>query len=337
MAGVGPTVYRRRSAARAAGALDALWVRVALFAVAFGFLGFFLVLPLVLIFTEAFANGWRAYLDAVTEPDARQAIWLTVLVAGIAVPLNTVFGVVASWAIAKFKFRGRSVLLTLIDLPFAVSPVVSGLVYVLLFGLQGWWGGWLKAHNIEVIFAVPGLVLATLFVTFPFVARELIPLMEAQGSEQEEAARVLGATGWQTFFRVTLPNIRWGLLYGVILCTARAMGEFGAVAVVSSRIRGSSLTIPLHVEMLYNDYNSAAAFAVASLLAVLGVGTLVVKTVVGRWARGSADEGESSEAGGHGGSPANWIRSTGILPVHFMSEDETTGRMPVVREEGVAL
>jgi sulfate transport system permease protein len=279
------TVASRRRAAR-----DPAWVRWSLIAAALLFLSFFLALPLASIFAEAFSGGIRAYLSAITEKDAVSAIKLTLLVAAIAVPLNTAFGILASWAIAKFHFVGRSVLLTLIDLPFAVSPVVSGLVYVLLFGLQGWWGGWLREHHIEIIFAVPGIVLATIFVTFPFVARELIPLMEAQGSEQEEAALVLGASGWQTFRRVTLPNIRWGLLYGVILCNARAMGEFGAVSVVSGHIRGKTDTIPLHVEILYNEYNSTAAFAVASLLAMLGLVTLALKSIVGRLAQASARE-----------------------------------------------
>jgi sulfate transport system permease protein len=240
----------------------------------------FLLLPLVSVFVEALRGGALAYLDAITEPDAQSAIWLTLTVAAIAVPLNTVFGLAASWIIAKHDFRGKSVLITLIDLPFSVSPVVSGLIYVLLFGAQGWLGPWLKAHHVQVIFAVPGIVLATIFVTFPFVARELIPLMAEQGTEDEEAALSLGASGWQTFWRVTLPNVKWGLLYGVLLCNARAMGEFGAVSVVSGHIRGLTDTMPLHVEILYNEYNIAAAFAVASLLAMLALVTLVLKSLL---------------------------------------------------------
>ena len=248
--------------------------------IALTFLGVFLLVPLAAVFTEAFRKGAQVYFAALTEPDAWAAIKLTLLVAGIAVPANLIFGVAAAWAIAKFEFKGKSVLTTLIDLPFAVSPVVSGLIYVLMFGLQGWFGPWLHAHDIKIIFAVPGIVLATIFVTFPFVARELIPLMQAQGSEEEEAARVLGASGWQLLWRVTLPNIKWGLLYGVILCNARAMGEFGAVSVVSGHIRGSTNTMPLYVEILYNEYHFAAAFAVASLLASLALVTLVVKSLV---------------------------------------------------------
>ena len=229
-------------------------------------------------FVEALRKGLGVYLAAIVEPDALSAVRLTLLTAAIAVPLNLVFGVAAAWAIAKFRFPGKNVLITLIDLPFSVSPVIAGLIYVLIFGLQGWLGGWLVEHDVKVIFAVPGIVLATLFVTFPFVARELIPLMQAQGNEQEEAATVLGARGWQTFWRVTLPNVKWGLLYGVILCNARAMGEFGAVSVVSGHIRGRTNTLPLHVEILYNEYNFAAAFAVASLLALLALVTLVLKS-----------------------------------------------------------
>jgi sulfate transport system permease protein len=253
---------------------------VLLILTALAFLGLFLVLPLAAVFTEALRKGWQTYLAAITEPGAAAAIRLTLLAAGISVPLNLVFGVAAAWAIAKFDFRGKSLLITLIDLPFAVSPVIAGLVYVLIFGLQGWLGPWLQAHEIKVIFAVPGIVLATLFVTFPFVARELIPLMQEQGTEEEEAAMVLGASGWQTFWRVTLPNIKWGLLYGVILCNARAMGEFGAVSVVSGHIRGVTNTMPLHIEVLYNEYSFAAAFAVASLLALLALLTLIAKSVV---------------------------------------------------------
>ena len=238
-------------------------------------------LPLF-VFVEALKKGLGVYVAALVEPDAVAAIRLTLLTAAIAVPLNLVFGVAAAWSIAKFDFPGKSVLTTLIDLPFSVSPVIAGLIYVLIFGLQGWFGGWLADHDLKVIFAVPGIVLATVFVTFPFVARELIPLMQAQGIEQEEAATVLGARGWQTFWRITLPNVKWGLLYGVILCNARAMGEFGAVSVVSGHIRGATNTLPLHVEILYNEYQFAAAFAVASLLAVLALVTLVAKLAVER-------------------------------------------------------
>lgn len=255
-------------------------VRLALIAVAVLFLGLFLVLPLATVFLEAFRNGAGAYLTALREPEALDAVRLTLLAAGIAVPLNVVFGIAAAWAIAKFEFPGKQALMTLIDLPFSVSPIVAGLIYVLLFGRQGWLGPWLAARDVTVIFAVPGIVLATTFVTFPFVARELIPVMQAQGTEEEEAARVLGAGGWQMFWRVTIPNIKWGLLYGVILCNARAMGEFGAVSVVSGHIRGRTNTIPLHVEILYNEYHTAAAFAVASLLALLALVTLIAKTFV---------------------------------------------------------
>jgi sulfate transport system permease protein len=240
----------------------------------------FLLMPLLAVFVEALRDGVGTYLAAVVEPDALAAIRLTLTVAVIAVPLNMVFGLAAAWAIAKFEFRGKSLLITLIDLPFSVSPVISGLVYVLLFGAQGWFGPWLKANGVEVIFAVPGIVLATVFITFPFVARELIPLMTEQGTEDEEAALSLGASGWQTFWRVTLPNVKWGLLYGVLLCNARAMGEFGAVSVVSGHIRGLTNTMPLHVEILYNEYNFAASFAVASLLALLALVTLVLKTAL---------------------------------------------------------
>lgn len=254
------------------------WVRWGLTSIALLFLVGFLFLPLAVVFSQAFSKGLSVYLDALTEQNALLAARLTLITALIAVPLNMVFGIAAAWSIAKFEFHGKSLLITLIDLPFSVSPVVSGLVYVLMFGLQGWIGPWLQAHDIKLIFAVPGIVLATIFVTFPFVARELIPLMQAQGTEEEEAALVLGASGWQTFWHVTLPNIRWGLLYGVILCNARAMGEFGAVSVVSGHIRGLTNTLPLHVEILYNEYNSAAAFAVASLLAFLALITLAAKT-----------------------------------------------------------
>jgi sulfate transport system permease protein len=256
------------------------WVRSLLIAVALAFLALFLVLPLAVVFTEALRKGFAVYLAALREPDALSAIRLTLLVTAIAVPLNLVFGVAAAWAIAKFDFPGKNVLIALIDLPFAVSPVIAGLIYVLVFGAQGWLGPWLQEHDIKIIFAVPGLVLATIFVTFPFVARELIPLMQAQGREEEEAARVLGASGWQILWRVTLPNVKWGLLYGVILCNARAMGEFGAVSVVSGHIRGATNTMPLHVEILYNEYQFAAAFAVASLLALLALVTLCLKSLV---------------------------------------------------------
>jgi sulfate/thiosulfate transport system permease protein len=257
-------------------------VRWLLIGVMLAFLGLFLLVPLVAVFAQALEKGLGTYIDAIREPDALAAIRLTLLAAGIAVPANLVFGVAAAWAIAKFDFVGKSVLITLIDLPFAVSPVISGLVYVLIFGLQGWLGAWLKGHDIQIIFAVPGIVLATVFVTFPFVARELIPLMQSQGTDEEEAAMLLGAGGWQMFRRVTLPNIKWGLLYGVILCNARAMGEFGAVSVVSGHIRGLTNTLSLHVEILYNEYNFAAAFAVASLLVLLALLTLVAKTIVER-------------------------------------------------------
>jgi sulfate transport system permease protein len=245
-----------------------------------GFLAFFLVLPLVVVFVEAFAKGIPFFLRAIAEPDALSAIKLTLLTVAIVLPMNVVFGVAAAWSIAKFKFKGKSLLTTLIDLPFAVSPIISGLVYVLIFGAQGWFGPWLIAHNVRVIFAVPGIVLATTFVTFPFVARELIPLMQAQGTDEEYSAVTLGASGWQTFWRVTLPNIKWGLFYGVILCNARAMGEFGAVSVVSGHIRGETNTIPLHVEILYNEYNTVGAFAVASLLALLAIATLIFKSAI---------------------------------------------------------
>lgn len=256
------------------------WARWILILLALSFLSLFLLLPLVAVFFEAFRKGWEVYLAAITEPDALAAIRLTLTAAAIAVPLNLIFGIAAAWAIAKFEFRGKSILTSLIDLPFSVSPVVAGLIYVLIFGLQGWMGPWLREHDLSIIFAVPGIVLATIFVTVPFIARELIPLMQAQGSEEEEAAIILGANGWQTLWYVTLPNIKWGLLYGTILCNARAMGEFGAVSVVSGHIRGLTNTLPLHVEILYNEYNFVAAFAVASLLAFLALITLVLKTLV---------------------------------------------------------
>jgi sulfate transport system permease protein len=275
-----PGTLRTNGGGRRRGLTEPAAVRWLLTAVALGFLGLFLVVPLVAVFVEAFAKGVRAYMVSVTEPDAYAALKLTLLAAGIAVPLNLVFGATAAWAIAKFEFPFKNLLTTLIDLPFAVSPVISGLVFVLLFGRQGYLGPWLSSHDVKIIFAVPGIVLATIFVSFPFVAREVIPVMEAMGSQEEEAARVLGASGLQTFFRVTLPNIKWGLLYGVILCNARAMGEFGAVSVVSGHIRGLTNTLPLHVEILYNEYNFQAAFAVASLLAFLALVTLILKTVV---------------------------------------------------------
>jgi len=259
---------------------EPVWVRRLLIGLALAFLTLFLFVPLVAVFYEGLRKGWEVYVSAIIEPDAWSAIKLTLLTAVIAVPLNLLFGVAAAWTIAKFAFRGKQLLLTLIDLPFSVSPVISGLIFVLLFGLQGYFGPWLRAHDIKILFAVPGIVLATVFVTFPFIARELIPLMQSQGSEEEEAALVLGASGWKTFYRVTLPNIKWGLLYGVILCNARAMGEFGAVSVVSGHIRGETNTIPLQVEILYNEFNIVGAFAVASLLASLAVVTLALKSFI---------------------------------------------------------
>lgn len=277
---------RRRPAATQ----ESPWVRRVIIGLGLGFMTLFLFVPLATVFYEALKKGWDVYLAAIVEPDALSAIKLTLIAAGISVPLNLVFGVAAAWAIAKFEFRGKSTLLTLIDLPFSVSPVIAGLIYVLVFGLQGWFGAWLIANDMKVIFAVPGIVLATLFVTFPFVARELIPLMQAQGIEQEEAARVLGASGWQIFRRVTLPNVKWALLYGVILCNARAMGEFGAVSVVSGHIRGQTNTMPLHIEIVYNEYQFAAAFAVASLLALLALVTLVLKYLVEQRVKGQRRE-----------------------------------------------
>lgn len=259
---------------------EAPWVKGLILTLALGFFVIFLLMPLVAVFGEALRKGWFTYVTALSDADALSAVKLTLLIAAIAVPLNLVFGVAAAWTIAKFEFRGKRLLTTLIDLPFSVSPVIAGLIFVLLFGAQGWFGDWLFEHDIKILFAVPGLVLATVFVTFPFVARELIPLMEAQGREEEEAAVVLGANGFQTLWRVTLPNIKWGLLYGVILCNARAMGEFGAVSVVSGHIRGQTNTMPLHVEILYNEYNFSAAFAVASLLALLAMVTLGVKSLI---------------------------------------------------------
>lgn len=248
-----------------------------------------LVLPLLMVFATALRAGWHTYVGALLEADALSALRLTLLVAAIAVPLNTLFGLAAAWAVTRFDFRGKAVLISLIDLPFAVSPVISGLIYVLLFGAQGWFGPWLDAHDLSVIFAVPGIVLASLFVTAPFVARELIPLMQSQGADEEEAARLLGASGWQILWRVTLPKIRWGLLYGVILCNARAMGEFGAVSVVSGHIRGETNTLPLQVEILYNEYNPVAAFSVASLLALLALVTLALKQFATRKLRAALE------------------------------------------------
>jgi sulfate/thiosulfate transport system permease protein len=270
--------HRVQSATKATS--EPVVIRWALIGVAVIFLVAFLFLPLGVVFGTGFSKGISVYLVSLREPDALAAIRLTLIAAGIAVPLNLVFGLAAAWAIGKFNFVGKSVLITLIDLPFSVSPVVSGLIFVLLFGLQGLLGPWLSDHNIQIIFAVPGIVLATIFVTFPFVARELLPMMQAQGNDEEEAALTLGASGWQTFFRVTLPNVKWALLYGVILCNARAMGEFGAVSVVSGHIRGLTNTMPLHIEILYNDYQFVAAFAVASLLALLALVTLIVKSAV---------------------------------------------------------
>ena len=283
MAGTITLKTRSRSAASSVAqrtTLEAPWVRWTLTAIAIVFLALFLFMPLAVVFVSAFGKGISAYFASFRDPDAIAAIRLTLIAAGIAVPMNLVFGVAAAWAVAKFEFVGKSLLVTLIDLPFSVSPVVSGLVYVLIFGLQGLLGPWLRAHDIKIIFAVPGIVLATVFVTFPFVARELIPLIQAQGNDEEEAALTLGASGLQTFFRVTLPNVKWGLLYGVIICNARAMGEFGAVSVVSGHIRGLTNTMPLHIEILYNEYQFVPAFAVASLLALLALLTLVVKSVV---------------------------------------------------------
>jgi sulfate/thiosulfate transport system permease protein len=270
-------------------------VKAILIAVSLGFLGLFLAFPLLVVFFEALRGGIGAYLASLTEPEALAAIRLTLLVAAIAVPANLVFGIAAAWAIAKFKFPGKAFLITLIDLPFSVSPVIAGLIYVILFGTQGYLGPWLQGHGVQIVFAVPGIVLATIFVTFPFVARELIPLMQEQGTQDEEAAISLGASGWQTFLRVTLPNVKWGLMYGVLLCNARAMGEFGAVSVVSGHIRGITNTMPLHVEILYNEYNWVAAFAVASLLALLALITLIIKSLL-EWRYG---EELAAARGGH--------------------------------------
>jgi sulfate/thiosulfate transport system permease protein len=284
------------------------WVQWTLIAVALAFLSVMLFVPLAAVFWEALRKGFGPYFAALADPDALAAIRLTLCTAAIAVPCNLVFGVAAAWAIAKFEFRGKNLLTTLLDLPFAVSPVVSGLIYVLIFGAQGWFGPWLQEHNVKIIFAIPGIVLATIFVTFPFVARELIPLMQAQGTDEEESAAVLGANGWQTFWRVTLPNIKWGLLYGVILCNARAMGEFGAVSVVSGHIRGRTNTMPLHVEILYNEYNFVAAFAVASLLALLALATLVLKNLV----EGRSHASSSAKYGERGTTAGTSTRHEGI-------------------------
>lgn len=276
------TKKRNSSATRTESTTETPFVRWLLISTALLFLLFFLILPLIIVFQEALSGGINLFFQALTDPDALAAIRLTLLTAAIVVPVNLVFGVCAAWAITKFKFKGKSVLITLIDLPFAVSPVIAGLIFILIFGTRGWLGPWFLSNGIQIIFATPGIVIATLFVTFPFVARELIPLMQAQGTEEEQAARVLGASGWQTFFRVTLPNIKWGLIYGLILCNARAMGEFGAVSVVSGHIRGYTNTMPLHVEILYNEYNFTAAFAIASLLALLALITLIIKSVAER-------------------------------------------------------
>jgi sulfate transport system permease protein len=305
---------------------ESRFVRWTLTAIALAFLGLFLIVPLAAVFYEALRKGVGVYFESLADPDALAAIRLTLTTAAIAVPLNLVFGLAASWAIAKFEFKGKALLTTLIDLPFSVSPVISGLIYVLMFGAQGWFGSWLQDHDVQIIFAVPGIVLATIFVTFPFVARELIPLMQAQGNDEEEAAHVLGASGWQIFRRVTLPNIRWGLLYGVVLCNARAMGEFGAVSVVSGHIRGQTDTMPLHVEILYNEYNFAAAFAVASLLALLALVTLGLKLLAERrmsaelqTARGSTGAGAPVPAGVPAAAPKETAaapRVTLARPVH---------------------
>lgn len=283
------TKYRTKVANRRATS-EPTWVRWSLIGLVLLFLSLFLFIPLAAIFTEGLRKGVGTYLAAITEPDALSAIKLTLIATAIALPLNLIFGLSAAWAVAKFEFRGKSILITLIDLPFAVSPVIAGLIYVLIFGLQGWFGEWLSDHDMKVIFAIPGIVLATVFVTFPFIARELIPLMQAQGKEEEEAGLVLGASGWQIFWRITIPNVKWGLLYGIILTNARAMGEFGAVSVVSGHIRGLTNTMPLHVEILYNEYNYAAAFAVASLLAFLALITLALKSYVEWQAANSAKE-----------------------------------------------
>lgn len=260
--------------------LEPQWLKPLLLGIAFVFSGLFLILPLIVVFTQAFAQGWQVYLSSIVEPDALASIKLTLTVVLFSVPLTTIFGVSAAWAITKFEFKGKSFLITLIDLPFAVSPVIAGLIFILLFGSQGWFGGWLSEQGIRIVFATPGIIIATVFITSPFVARELIPLMQEQGVDEEESALTLGASGWQTFWKVTLPNIKWGLLYGVILCNARAMGEFGAVAVVSGHIRGLTTTMPLHIEILYGEYLFASAFAVASLLTLLALVTLVLKSAI---------------------------------------------------------
>jgi len=283
-----PATTAPRAVARATG--ESRPVRWVLITVALAFLAFTLLLPLVLVFSQAFSKGFSVYWQAITEPDALSAAKLTLLIAAVAVPVNMVFGVAAAWCITKFDFPGKNLLITLIDLPFAVSPVISGMIFVLLYGAHGWFGSWLMEHDIKIIFAIPGIILATTFITSPFVARELIPLMQEQGTDEEEAAIVLGAGGWQTFFRVTLPNIKWGLLYGLILCNARAMGEFGAVSVVSGHIRGQTNTLPLHVEILYNEYAFAASFAVASVLTLLALVTLALKTLVEWYQRRSAHD-----------------------------------------------
>jgi sulfate transport system permease protein len=296
----GSLTRRVRTSGRIPHLSEPRWLRWTLTSVALGFLVLFLFVPLAAVFTEALRLGFGAYLEAVRQPEALSALRLTLLAAAIAVPLNLVFGVSAGWAIAKFDFRGKNVVLTLIDLPFAVSPVIAGMIFVLLFGRQGWFGPWVAEHDIRIIFAIPGIVLATVFVSFPFVAREIIPVMQAMGREEEEAARVLGASGFQTFFRVTLPNIKWGLLYGVLLCNARAMGEFGAVSVVSGKIRGETNTLPLHVEILYNEYQFQAAFAAASLLAGLALVTLVLKVLVEQRVRRARAEQATMAAQGEG-------------------------------------
>ena len=277
-------------------------VKWTLIAVAVAFAGIFLLVPLANVFAQAFAKGWNVYWDSLKDPDSWSAIRLTLLVAAISLPLNVLFGAAAAWAIAKFEFRGKAFLITLIDLPFSISPVVSGLLFVILFGLQGFFGAWLDAHDIRIIFALPGIILATVFVTFPFVARELIPVMQSTGSEQEQAALTLGASGWQTFWHVTLPSVKWGLLYGIILCNARAMGEFGAVSVVSGHISGVTDTIPLRVEKLYNEYSGAAAFAVASLLALLALLTLGIKILL-EWRQ--ARQQEAAQSGSNFVIPSN--------------------------------
>jgi sulfate transport system permease protein len=273
------------------------WVQGLLTSGALLFLAVFLFVPLMAVFGEALRNGVAAYAAAITQPEARSAIKLTLLTATIVVPLNLIFGLAASWLLTRFEFRGKNLLMTLIDLPFAVSPVIAGMIFVLLFGAQGWFGGWLGAHHIKIVFALPGIILATTFVTFPFIARELIPLMEAAGKDEEEAALTLGASGWQMFFRVTLPNVKWGLLYGLVICNARAMGEFGAVSVVSGHIRGLTNTMPLYVEILYNDYDFAASFAVASLLTLLAMLTLLAKSLLGRRAQPAREKAPEPRSG----------------------------------------